>query len=214
MIKSIGLLCLTTVLAAAIGCSSKATAPPSGFLQDYSRLVKANDGAMRFVSPDLKNYSAFMVDPVGIRVRRDPPKLKPEEQAEVARYFNESFAKVLTNQGYRVVDKPDVGVARVRIALTDINESTWWMNIHPASKLSGAGTGGASMEGEVVDSVTGKQLAAVIQSGRGSQFEIDTFNKLDDVKDAIDTWAKAAGQRLNELHGKSAPPAVVGTVQK
>jgi hypothetical protein len=94
----------------------------------------------------------------------------------------------------------------VRVALTDINESTWWLNLHPASKISGVGTGGASMEGEVVDSITGRQLGAVIQSGKGSQFELDTFNRLDDVKDAINTWAENAGNRMAELRASNAPP--------
>ena len=65
--------------------------------------------------------------------------------------------------------------------------------------MTGAGLGGASMEGEVVDSVTGKQLGAVVQSGKGNQFELDTFSELDDVKDVIDSWAEAAGKRLKEL---------------
>ena len=125
--------------------------------------------------------------------------MTPAETAEVARYFNAALTKEFTKRGYKVVNEPDVGVARIRVAVTDINQSTWWMNLHPASKLSGAGTGGASMEGEVIDSVTGKQLGAVIQTGKGNQFELDTFNKLDDVKDAINGWAKAAVDRLDQI---------------
>ncbi len=45
----------------------------------------------------------------------------------------------------------------------------------------------------------GKQLGAVVQSGKGNQFELDTFSELDDVKDVIDDWAEAAGKRLKEL---------------
>ncbi len=33
------------------------------------------------------------------------------------------------------------------------------------------------MEGEVIDSVTGEQLAAVVQSARGSQFELDQWEQ-------------------------------------
>jgi len=31
------------------------------------------------------------------------------------------------------------------------------------------------MEAEVIDSATGEQLAALVQAGRGNQFELDTF---------------------------------------
>lgn len=179
-----------------LGC---ATAPPpyTGFLHDYSRLQKAPDGAMRHISPELKNYKSFIVDPVEIRTEREA--LKPNDRAEVARYMRDAYEKVLRTNGYQLTAKPDVGVARVRVAITDVQQSKWYLNLHPASKVTGAGAGGASMEGEVIDSVTGKQLAAVVQAGRGNQFELDTFSKLDDVKDVIDKWADAAAKRLKEL---------------
>jgi hypothetical protein len=50
--------------------------------------------------------------------------------------------------------------------------------------------------------VSGEQLAAGIKAGKGNQFELDYFKALDDVKDVIDRWAKEAGKRLDELHGK------------
>ena len=98
-----------------------------------------------------------------------------------------------------MTDQPGVGVARLRLAMTNIKQGKWWASIHPGSKLAGAGTGGASMEGEVIDSVTGKQLAAVVRSGSGDQFELDHFDRLDDIKDVINKWAKDAEKRLREL---------------
>lgn len=186
-----------SVLFLALGCASKkGTPPPSGFISDYSKLKPKDGGAMRYVSPAMRNYTTFMIDPVEMRAKKS---LTPSESAEVAKYFNTTLANEFSKRGYKVVNQPDVGVARIRIAMTDIKQSTWWMNVHPASKLSGAGTGGASMEGEVIDSVTGEQLGAVIQTGKGNQFELDTFSKLDDVKDAINGWAKAAVDRLDQL---------------
>jgi hypothetical protein len=186
----------------AMGCASKPPAP-SGFLEDYSRLSKADDGAMRYVSRQLGDYSSFMVDPVVIRRKSADSPMKPEDAAEVARYFNYSLGKVLADHGYQITDKPGVGTARVRVAVTDVTQSTWWLNLHPASKLSGAGAGGAAMEAEVIDSVTGEQLAAVIQAGKGNQFELDTFSSVDDVKDVIDKWSENAGKRLDELRGQN-----------
>jgi hypothetical protein len=189
---------VTTYLAlislAGTGCSSSPP-PASGFLSGYSNL-KDSDGAMRFVSPKLKDYNGFIIDPVQMSAAKN---LNEKERAEVAGYFSQSLAKDLTKRGYRIGGAPAPGVGRIRVAITDIQESKWYLNVHPASKLTGAGTGGASMEGEIVDSQSGDQLGAVIQAGKGSQFELDTFSKLDDVKDTIDKWVQAAGNRLDNL---------------
>ena len=152
---------------------------------------------MRYISPQLRDYNSYIVDPVQIRAQR--ANITPEQRAEIARYMHDALAKVLTTGGYRIASKPGVGVARVRFAITDIQEAKWYLNVHPATKLTGAGRGGASMEAEVVDSVSGVQLAAAIRSGRGEEFELNPFSTIDDVKGAIDQWAQAAGERLKEL---------------
>jgi hypothetical protein len=190
------LLVLTLIVIAMTGCGSKPLTT-SGFLSDYSNLNKISDQRMNFIGPELSTYNAYIVDPVEMRIDREI--LKPEDRADVANYLRESFAKILTDRDYTVATRPGVGVARIRMAITDVQKSTWWMNLHPGTKLTGAGAGGASMEGEVIDSVTGAQLAAVVQAGRGNQFELDTFSEIDDVKDVIDQWAKTAGERLDEL---------------
>ena len=191
---------LTVVFGLAMMTGGCASPPPrTGFISDYASLERVSDSKALFVSPQLAQYQSFMVDPVQIREVKDPPVLTPEERAEIANYFRDSLVTVLRKNNYMVTNRAGAGTARVRFAITDIKESAWWLNLHPASKLSGVGTGGASMEGEVIDSVSGRQLGAVVKSGTGNQFELDTFSKLDDVKDVIDTWAKEAEKRLREL---------------
>ena len=180
-------------------CASPPATTRTGFLSDYSSLERVDDHKARFVSPELRDYDAFIVDPIEMRYVQDPPLLDPKERAEVASYFLESLKKALRNVGYKLTDQPGVGVARLRLAMTNIKQGKWWASTHPGSKLAGAGTGGASMEGEVIDSGTGKQLAAVVMSGRGDQFELDHFNRVDDIKDVINKWAKEAEKRLREL---------------
>ncbi len=179
------------------GCASTSAPTRTGFISDYARLQKAEAGAMRFISPELREYKRYMVDPAEMRIQRDV--LKPNERAEVAGYMRDALTRILKAQGFDLTNQPGAGVARVRVAITDVQLSKWYLNLHPASKATGAGSGGASMEAEVIDSVTGKQLAAVVQAGKGNQFELDTFSKLDDVKDVIDKWADAAAKRLKEL---------------
>lgn len=184
------------------GCGSDPV-PRTGFISDYSSLKVVDSQKDRYVSPKLSQYQAYIVDQVQLRTKNTPEAFSPSERAEVAKYMWMKFVAVLRAEGYKVTTQAGVGVARVRFAITDIQEATWWMNLHPASKLTGAATGGASMEGEVIDSVTGEQLAAVVKTGRGNQFELDTFDKLDDVKDVIDVWAEEAKARLNELRQMS-----------
>ena len=179
------------------GCTSAPELTRSGFLSDYSMLQSDGNSAARFSSPQIGAYESFIVDPVEVRVFGDA--LTAEERAEAARYFRNAFVRVIESQGLSVVNRPGVGVARVRLALTDVAGSTWWKKLHPASRVAGAGTGGAAMEGEVIDSVTGKQLGAVVQAGSGTQFDFTAFSTLADVKSAIDKWAEHAGARLKEL---------------
>jgi len=189
---------LALVGPATVGCS-RPKPTESGFLSDYSSLKKISNGHLRYVSDDLRDYSSFIVDPVEIRVERDPPVMNPEQRAEVARYLRTKLDEVLEHLGYDVREEAGVGTGRFRVAITDVQKAKWYLNLHPGSKLSGVGRGGASMEAEVVDSVTGEQLAAVVRAGRGSQFELDQFSQLDDVKDVIDRWAVETEERLSEL---------------
>lgn len=180
------------------GCGGSKQLTTSGFLADYSKVTYTDKNRMRYISPALKNYTSYIVDPVQMRIPND--LLKPQQRAEVGQYFHLATIKMFRENGFKIVSQAGVNTARVRLAITDIHKSTWWLNIHPGSKLTGAGTGGASMEGEIIDSVTGVQIAAVVQSGRGNQFELDTFSALDDVKDTIDKWVKNATKQLKEMH--------------
>ncbi len=179
------------------GCAS--TAPPrTGFISDYSKLQKIDEGKMRYISPQLREYDAYIVDPVQIRAKQNN-NITREQRAEVAQYMHGALVKVLTTGGYRITSQPGPKVARVRVAITDIQEAKWYLNVHPATKVTGAGRAGASMEAEVVDSVSGAQLAAAIRSGKGKEFELNPFSTIDDVKSVIDQWAQSAGERLKEL---------------
>lgn len=195
-----GLLFLSAVMIG--GCASKPKLTQSGFLSDYSRLDEVDSDRMRYQSPEADRYRRFIVEPVQILVPAGV--FTTDEQAEISRYFAESFERAITDAGYQVTDTPGVGVGRVRLALTDVAESTWWKKIHPAARAIGAGTGGGAMEAELVDSVTGEQIVAVIQAGTGNQFRLTNFSTMADVKSTIDGWARIAAQRLEALSASQA----------
>lgn len=191
-------LILISIAILAVGCATKPALKESGFLADYSKLAKIDDSRMRYVSPELKDYQAFMIDPIVMKV--SPSKLDAKDRAEVANYFNSKLRETLAKRDYRLVNIPGIGVARLRVAMTDVADSTWWKKVHPGMRLTGSGTGGAAGEGELIDSISGKQLAAWIVSDTANQLDFTAFSTVADVKNVIDQWSEKLGDRLDEIH--------------
>ncbi|GJM18775.1 MAG: lipoprotein [Phycisphaeraceae bacterium] len=174
------------------GCGS--TAPTrTGFLGDYERLGDVRGGE-EFVSPALAGYRSFIVE--AVEFRGEAEDVRADHRSQLAAYLRARCVGVVEDAGLTIVEHAGSGVGRVRLALTGVRSATWWLNLHPGSKITGAGTGGASIEAEIVDSITGEQLAAASRVGRGNQFELDAFSELDDVKDVIDAWAEEASRRV------------------
>jgi hypothetical protein len=189
-----------TTLAAAIllaGCASRPAPTRTGFLSSYELLETKHTSRSDYISPKLAEYTQFLIEPVEMRLA--PDLLTPQESAEAAEHFHAACVRVLEGEGLAPAEHPGPRVARVRIALTDIAKSTPWQKIHPGARFAGAGTGGAAMEGEVVDSLTGEQLAAVVRADAGNQFNLTAFSTLDDVKSAIDKWAADAAKQLRQV---------------
>ncbi len=193
------LLLACCALSALVGCSSAPPPPAQTFLSDYSRLDPVNERVTRFMSPEIVDYNLFIVDPPVLRPIKDPPVLTPEQRAEIAAYFREAAVGVLEKRGKTVTDQPGVGVARIRLGVTDVRKAKWYLKLHPASKLAGAGLGAATLETEVIDSVTGEQIGASVTRAKGDQFQLDQFSSINDVMDVIDQWAEAVNKTLDDL---------------
>ena len=71
---------------------------------------------------------------------------------ELCEYMDGAIREALGDR-YPVVDEPGPGVARLRVAITDIDKSNPVLNALPQMQLTGSGIGGASMEAELLDSV-------------------------------------------------------------
>ena len=95
-------------------------------------------------------------------------------KGKIKNYMHDALVNAIKDR-YEVTYRPGPGVARVRVALTDIKKANVLMNIHPASKLVGSGLGGASLEAELVDSQTGEQIAALMESQLGDRLSLDGF---------------------------------------
>lgn len=197
MKKVLMLSILTTLL---YGCGSKEKTM-TGFLSDYSKLKKESDSTFRYVDEAaLAKYSSFIVDPVQVRFysgSKSQGKLSEEQLSDLTNYMHSKIVEAVQNAGKTVAQQPAAGVARVRVSLSDIRRSTA-VSIIPQASLLGAGIGGAAMEAEVVDSMTGKQVGAVVQSGRGSGIPFTNLGNLNAAKRVMDRWAQRFQERLVE----------------
>ena len=192
---------LGTFLGMGAGCSS----PPArtGFLSDYARL-QPDGSALRYVDKaKLATYRTFIIEPVTVHFH-DKAKGKdadPDTIRRLADYLGDAITTSLST-GYRIVSKPGPGVARVRVAITDIRHDTPALNVLPQTRMMGLGLGGASMEGEILDSRSGEQLGAVIQTQTGERFSLQGYTKWSSAEAVMDKWADQFRQRLDEAHGR------------
>jgi hypothetical protein len=183
---------LSILLTVFCGCESKEKAT-TGFLSDYSKLKKESDLRLRYVNEEaVKSYSSFIVEPVQVHFykgSKSEGKLTDEQLSELTNYMHKKIVEAVQGAGKTVVEQPGTGVARVRASLSDIKKPSA-LTILPQASLLGAGIGGASMEAEVVDSMTGAQLGAVVDSGTGSRVPFTNLGDLSSAKNVIDGWAK------------------------
>jgi hypothetical protein len=187
--------CTLAVLAILVGCEappSRAKMPVAGFLSDYSGLEPISDTSYRYVNPkyDLGNYAKFIVDPVEIIFNEQAKaKIKSWDDLEKLRaYMRRAFINALEPRYRAVATRPGPGVARIRIALTNVERSAPF-------KL-----GSVSMEVELLDTQTSEQIAALIESQeKGVPFY--GYEPWSGAKAVMDDWAKRFYNRLEEARG-------------
>lgn len=199
---------IVLVLGALAGCAAPVKEQPrAGFISDYSALEQESENAYAFASDSLGAYRRFLIEPLEILIDRSDSEeeamFSDEELESLQVFFDEQLRTALTrDDGYEVVEEPGDGVARVRHGLTALDASTGALNISIFTKITGAGLGGAAMEGEVVDSVSGQQLSAAVQWGNGSRVLAAGITRLGDAKGQIKRWAKDLRRRIDDAHGK------------
>ncbi len=203
--KFTSVLVASQVLLCACTAPTVSEVDQSGFLSDYSNLEKIDDNMLRFVDESAGALSSFIIDPVVITFRQPPDKqvFTDEELSELAEYYEEAVIEALgKDEGYPIVEQPGPGVVRIRIGITNVEETIGVLNISIYTKITGLGLGGASFEGELIDSVTGKQLAAIIRWGTGSRILKAGITHTGDAKIAINRWAKDLRAQIDEANDR------------
>ena len=179
------------------------TAYKTGFLSDYKNL-KVEDDILRYTNNDeFKTYNSFIVDPVKYVGHKGADPVDADAQEAVTTEFHKALVSKLQAANYNVVTSPGPGIARVRIAITDIDKSHPVLNIIPQTHLLGFGIGSAAMEAEVVDSQSGKQIAAVVQGKAGSRMSFAGMTSTTgDAKAVCAGWADSFVNKVNKAHGR------------
>ena len=202
------LLVHCVILFAFIGCASrKVKLTETGFLSSYSDLRKTGDsGRMRvYRNPKAgiaQQYSKIIIAPVQFQLDQtvNAGKLNDEDQEQLAGYFHEQLKERL-NKNYTITDSPGSDVLIIRSAITNIVPNIGVLNINMISLFSGSGLGGASLEAELVDSMTGERILAFVDARKGRKFK-KGFAKWGHTEEAMEFWADAIVVHLDNLMGK------------
>jgi hypothetical protein len=206
---SVLIVLMSVVLAGICGCGQK-TPATTGFLSDYSNLKSVSDDSFRYLDKAaFSKCNAFIVDPVTVHFKEGSEAIKAKSEGKVTEkdlmdltnYFHDALVKSISEAGYTVAYQPGPGVARIRAAITDLKETSA-LNMLPQASLLGVGVGGMAMEAEFVDSQTGKQIAAVVETQKGGRIPFSNLGEWGTAKGIMDGWAKRLKERLDEGKGK------------
>lgn len=151
------------------GCATNTPRSESGFFADYSKLGPnpKKEGSRIYMNPgiDLRVYDRLMIDPVEVRFTNNSEagELDAETKQKIADAFRRIMIQTI-DPYYSVVGDPDRTVLRLRLAVTDVSTAKPGNN---ADDWSSVGT--ATMEAELLDSMTGGILAQVTDKIKGSE---------------------------------------------
>jgi hypothetical protein len=205
--KMIVLVCCTIFIL--WGCTARRikSYEESGFLGDYSQLVKGGENKpnLVYVKPgiDLRPYDKVMIDQVVVFMNphSEHKGIQPDQMMELSKYFHQALTDSFKVR-YEIVDGPGPGVLRIRTAITDVEPGRPVANsmstvipvgmaasaVNRAVNDSNLGVGRASVEVELLDSVSNERLAAAVDRREGRKRVVS--GKWTDIKKAFDYWAE------------------------
>ncbi len=196
------------------------SAATSGFLNDYSQLKEGRDGQalLMYIDEEVNFdlYDKIIINPVHLVASEDSDmaSVSKEDLQAVADYFHAVLNQNLSEK-HTIVKESGPGTMRLRVALTDVTESIVVRDVlsslvpvcvavNVISKVAtgnNTAVGSATAELELLDSVSGKRLAAAVDGRSGIKYtgKFDKFSKWQDAKDACDYWAEHIATHLDEL---------------
>ena len=172
---------------------------------------------------DWSRYDSVVIDSVSLWITgKSDRKLSDQDRQMLTDTVYKALHDALSEY-FVIVDYPQPDAVRLRAALTEVkgaNVATRTLTtvvpqLRLASTIAGLGAdvastvGTATVEVEVLDSVTGVRLAAAVDSRAGNKalFSGRTFQKWGDFEAAAQHWAKRAAYRLATFGVRRKPGA-------
>ncbi len=197
----------------ALGCGAvrgrRGAPEESGFLRDYSQLEEreGHEAQLVYVNPraDWSRYAAVEIDSVTLWASQENVKLSKQDQQMLTDLVYKAMHEQLGRQ-FRLVDRTGPDVLRLRAALTQAKGANvplrTMSTLLPQALILGTAVGlsadtastvgTATLEAELLDSVTGERLAAAVdqRAGTKSLLTTRTFTTWGDVEAAANFWAE------------------------
>ncbi len=213
---ALGLLLLAGCAATNQGQLSNVTM--TGFLGNYNQLSATNDSSkvlLRYVDTTApwSSYTKIRIEPVTFWAAADSSVPLPVQQ-QLTDYAYQQITADIKAAGIPIVADDGPGVVVVRMALTDATSATPGLRtisvVVPQARVLSLGVkavtgqtafaGSVQSEGEVLDSVTGKRIAAWVDRRTGGA-SISNANvwQWGDAENVINFWAQALVARFTDL---------------
>ncbi|HEB27371.1 MAG TPA: DUF3313 domain-containing protein [Porticoccus sp.] len=209
---------LTTTCILLIGCASQqekvSSDQFSGYLNDYTKLTKVKDQeALRWISDEVSSggYNKVMFDKTVVY----PQSISTLFLEDVAAIFDHALRKSFTD-GVEVVTQPGPGVLRIKPAITGLTSETEGVKTYEfipvAAIYNGfkAAMGWRSkvtqvfLEVDVIDSVSGKSVAAGVRKGTNEQLTQEEV-RLSDVRPIVQEWASDGVNIVKTVMSEASP---------
>ncbi len=215
--KHYAVLGLFLSLAACATTQQARDVTPSGFLKNYSQLKEGegDQALLAYRNPQAKwsSYSKIMIIPVKVYAapEADINSDSNQERIALANYFTAALYSKLKER-FTVVREPGPGVLKLRVALTDADQSEVLLDtistvmpiglalstVKRIATGSDTGVGFAQAEMEILDSQTSTRLAAAVDKRFGTKALRAKFGSWNHAEEAMDHWAGQIATKLNE----------------
>ena len=186
----------------------------SGWMKDYDSLVynEERNAFLFFNEAKRGTYNKVILEKVAVYSKSGEVDTKIAEQA--TSYLAKGLADLLENKGL-AASKPGPGVLRLKLAITGAEKSKEDLKVYnfvPVAAVfrgAQAATGNvatyidAMFEAEMVDSVSGDRVAAIVAKGiEETEKRSGDALTFDDIKPTLDKWLAQYNKTLDDYLAK------------
>lgn len=206
-------LFLALPLVALIGCETTLEEPMKrNYISSYKGLSAESESTLNRAQvkksdpATLRRYTKVMIDDVKVISSRSVPEGEKRASRAESEKLAEEFEVILKKElspHYQITNRRGRDTMLVRAALTDLepsNPGVFMFNYLPyaaavttgMSLVTGKtpGAGSSSVEAEVIDSVTRRQLYAIVDKFKGSKLQPGGLEKWGQSQAAMRIWSR------------------------